>query len=351
MHDKRSQVLSENEVCGWGDEFSALWSEVGSRFRRCDTRAQALGYVRGLLGRIERKNSWQLAEYLGESSPYAIQHLLGRSSWNGEAVRDEIFRYAGQHILAAGESGMLIVDETGFLKKGNKSAGVQRQYSGTAGRIENCQIGVFLCLAASGGRVLLDRELYLPQSWIEDTARRAEASIPAEAQFATKPQLAQRMLERSFSKGFSPEWVLADEIYGSDSKFRRFWEDRVQAYVVAVSAQQRLWVGFRQKRLDALVQDVPAENWFRMSVGEGAKGSRIYDWASVCIGVPVETGFQRWALFRRSVKEPDDYAYYLCLAPAGISGRELAQAAGRSGPRNSDRYDSLYICLKGGSLR
>jgi len=281
------------------------------------------------LGRVERKNGWQMAEYLGDATPYAIQHLLGRAAWDADAVRDEIYRYARQHIFTPDEAGVLIVDETGFLKKGNKSVGVQRQYSGTAGRIENCQIGVFLALATSRGRVLIDRELYLPKSWSDDDARREEAGVPAQIQFATKPRLAQTMLERALSNGFSPEWVLADEVYGSDSKFRRFLEERGQAYVVAVSSQQRLWVAFRQKRLDEFVQELPAAHWFRMSVGEGAKGPRVYDWAGISFGASLEGGLHRWVLFRRSVEKPEEYAYYMSLAPAGISGSDLAQAAGR----------------------
>jgi SRSO17 transposase len=328
MREKVSQGVSLDDVWQWRDDFTELWNEVGCRFRRCDTRSHAARYVRGLLGRVERKNAWQMAEYLGDASPYAIQHLLDRASWDPDAVRDEIFRYAKQHILTPDEGGALIVDETGFLKKGKKSAGVQRQYSGTAGRIENSQIGVFLALAGSGGRVLIDRELYLPKSWCEDSARCEEAAIPPDVPFATKPQLAQKMLERAFGFGFSPEWVLADEVYGADSKFRRFLEGRGQAYVLAVSAQQRLWMAFRQIRVDEFIKKISAEQWFRMSVGEGAKGPRVYDWAAISFGAPVEAILRRWVLFRRSVEKPEEYAYYLSLAPVRVTERELAQAAG-----------------------
>lgn len=329
MSKQVSQDISLDDVAGWLDDFTGLWNDVGKRFRRRDTRAHASGYVRGLLGRIERKNSWQVAEYLGDVTPYAVQHLLGRASWNADDVRDEISRYAKDHLLMSGERGVLIVDETGFLKKGNKSAGVQRQYSGTAGRIENCQIGVFLALASSQGRALLDRELYLPKSWSEDIPRREAAAIPAEVAFATKPQLAQRMLERVLVKGFSAEWVLGDEVYGSDSKFRRFLDEREQPYVLAVSSQQRLWVELRQERLDALVKTISAEHWFQLSAGDGAKGPRVYDWAAASFGTPVTGSLHRWVLFRRSIEKPEEYAYYLCLAAAGVGAGELAQAAGR----------------------
>jgi len=224
---------------------------------------------------------------------------------------------------------VLIVDETGFLKKGDRSVGVQRQYSGTAGRIENCQIGVFLALASSKGRALIDRELYVPRSWSEDAARRAEASVPEDVVFSTKQRLAQKMLSRAFDVGFSPDWVLADEVYGSDSKFRRFLEERGQAYVLAVSSQQRLWVGFSQKRVDAIGRELSPKEWHRLSAGDGTKGERLYYWTGGQFGVPTEQGLRKWLLLRRSVEKPEEVAYYLCLAPADTSLKELARAAGQ----------------------
>lgn len=208
-----------------------------------------------------------------------MQRLLGRASWSADNLRDELMRYAKGILLDENEHGVLIVDETGFLKKGNKSAGVQRQYSGTAGRVENCQIGVFLAMAGSNGRALIDRELYLPKKWCEDKKRCRLSAIPEEVNFATKQSLAQKMLSRAFKNGITPRWVLGDAVYGSDSKFRRFLESHNQPFVLAVSSQQRLWVEFRQKRVDAIVKDIPAEEWFRMSVVDGSKGPRIYDWA------------------------------------------------------------------------
>lgn len=183
-------------VRGWGDRLDGWLMEVGRHFSRSDLRRRARQYVRGLLGRVERKNGWQLAEYAGDATPDAVQRLLGPAKWDADAVRDEVLRYARQHLLSGGESGVLIVDETGFLKKGRKSVGVQRQYSGTAGRIENCQVGVFLALCGSRGRCLIDRELYLPKVWCDDAGRRREAHVPEDVAFATKPQLAMRMVER-----------------------------------------------------------------------------------------------------------------------------------------------------------
>ncbi len=291
-----------SEVHGWADEFEVLWQEAGRCFRRYDLRSRAEGYVQGLLGRIDRKNGWQLAEYLGDETPHGIHRLLDRASWDVADVRDELVRYVRKNLLSPNEAGVLIVDETGFLKKGDKSAGVQRQYSGTAGRIENCQIGVFLALAGANGRALIDRELYLPQSWCNDVERRKSAAIPQDVSFATKQQLAKKMLSRAFENGIRPRWVLGDEIYGSDSKFRRFLESKSQPYVLAVSCQQRLWIDCRQKRFDDIVKDIPEDKWFRMSVADGAKGPRVYNWAAGRFGVPDESGLVKWMLFSTTTR-------------------------------------------------
>ena len=318
-----------SQIQGWADEFEILWRQAGRCFRRHDLRRRAQGYVQGLLGRVDRKNGWQLAEYLGDETPHGIHRLLDRASWNAADIRDELIRYVHKNLLTPNEAGVLIVDETGFLKKGNKSAGVQRQYSGTAGRIENCQIGVFLALAGANGRALIDRELYLPKSWCDDAERRKSAAIPTDIIFATKQQLAKKMLIRAFENGIRPRWVLGDEIYGSDSKFRRFLESRSQPYVLAVSSQQRLWIEYRQRRFDEIVKDIPADMWFRMNIADGTKGPRVYDWAAGRFGVPGDSGLVKWMLFRRSVDSPDKIAYYMCLAPADATAQDLAIAAGQ----------------------
>src|SRR5215207_2223840 len=313
----------------WSEDFGSLLDRVGPCFGRHDLRARAGGYVRGLLGRVERKNGWQVAEYLGDEKPYGVQRLLGRASWDAGAVRDEVRRYAAEHLLDGGEGGVLVVDETGFLKKGEKSAGVQRQYSGTAGRVENCQVGVFLALAGSRGRALVDRELYLPQGWCDDRARCQEAGVPGGVTFATKPALALRMVDRALAAGLEPDWVLADEVYGNDSKFRRHMEALGQPFVVAVGARQRLWVEFRQRRVDEVADELPASAWRRLSVGDGSKGPREYDWAAGRLGGERPHGLVRWVLVRRSLADPKERAYYLCLAPPGATGADLAAAAGR----------------------
>lgn len=320
--------MDAKTVRGWSGQFERLTDRVGPCFGRHDLRSQATGYLRGLLGRVERKNSWQLSEHLEQEKPYGLQRLLGRARWDVDELRDELRRYASEHLVRSDENGVLIVDETGFLKKGTKSAGVRRQYSGTAGRIENCQIGVFLALTTPNGRALIDRELYLPESWCEDKARRREAGVPNEVTFATKPQLAMKMLRRALDSGLAAAFVLADEVYGNDSKFRRFLEGRGQPFVVAVTSQQRLWMGPTQERVDQIVQSIPKKGWFRMSVADGAKGPRIYDWAATRFGIPTDTGLRRWLLIRRHI-ETHEHAYYLCAAPSSATARDLVVAAGQ----------------------
>lgn len=284
--------------------------------------------MRALLARVERKNGWQMAEYLGDKSPHAIQNFLSRAAWDARKVRDALIQYANNTLLSDGENGVLIVDETGFLKKGIHSAGVARQYSGTAGRIENSQIGVFLTLAGNKGRALIDCELYLSKAWCEDKERRKDAHIPDDVTFKTKPQLAQEMLARAFTQGIKPDWVLGDSVYGS-WEFRNFLEQHHQPYVLGVPGQQRLWINFEQVRIDKVVKNKSDEDWIRHSVGGGLKGERLYDWLSWRTGITNEFGCHRYALVRRSVEKPDEYAYYYCYAPEGTLTSELAEAAGK----------------------
>jgi len=313
-------------VRSWQPQFDSLFDRVGDVFPRRDLCRQACGYVRGLLGSVDRKNSWQLAEHLGHEKPFGIQRLLSRASWEADGLRDELIRYGAGHL--GSEDSVLIVDETGFLKKGTKSVGVQRQYSGTAGRIENCQIGVFVALSTSKGHALIDRALYLPESWCSAKARCDEAGVPDDLTFATKPALAMKMIGHVLDQGITPDYVLADEVYGNDSKFRQFLEDRRQAYVVAVKSDQRLWVGLEQKRVNQIAAAAPENTWFRYSVAEGSKGPRVYDWSAAKFGALTEQGQQRWLLIRRHT-QTKELAYYLCCASPQATAKDLARAAGR----------------------
>ena len=326
--------MDANTVSSWDVHFDSLFDvgkrnahhHVGEVFARRDLRRQARSYVRGLLSSVERKNSWQLAEHLGQEKPFGIQRLLSRASWDADVLRDELIRYASDRL--GSKDAALIVDETGFLKKGKKSVGVQRQYSGTAGRIENCQVGVFVALSTSKGHALIDRALYLPESWCKDRDRCEEAGVPEDVEFATKPQLAMKMIEHALHQGIKADFVLGDEVYGNDGKFRRFLESHSQAYVLAVRSDQRLWVGLEQKRVNEIASAIPKKSWFRMNVADGSKGPRLYDFAAAKLGALTEKDHQRWLLVRRHI-ETGELAYYLCCAPVDVTAKDLARASGR----------------------
>ena len=236
-----------------------------------------MAYLRGLLSAVERKNGWQLAEQAGDATPDGVQRLLYNYRWDADQVRDDLMDYVVEHLGDA--DGVLVVDETGFLKKGDKSAGVQRQYSGTAGRIENCQIGVFLAYAGARGRALLDRELYLPQAWADDWERRGEAGVPEGAVFRTKPQLGRLMLERALKAGVPFAWFTGDEVYGSARKLRLWLEGEGIPHVLAIKSNERLWALTEQGplpvRADKLASGVAESAWVRLSAGNGAKGPRV----------------------------------------------------------------------------
>ncbi|WP_344621333.1 IS701 family transposase, partial [Actinosynnema pretiosum] len=295
---------------------------------RVESRRQMRCHVRGLLSEVERKNGWALAEATGQSGPERMQRLLNFYAWDEDGVRDDL-RAMVTEVLGDPESGVLIVDETGFLKKGVKSAGVARQYSGTAGRVENSQIGVFLAYASDRGRALVDRELYLPREWTADRSRCREAGVGDEVGFATKQVLARRMLERAVDSGVPFAWVTADELYGMDTKFRLWMEGRDIAHVVAVpksASVVTMWL--TKERADGLIAAVPDENWQRLSCGDGVRGPKVSDWAVLDIRPLRDSGKGHWLLARRSLSDRTDIAYYVCFGPAGTSLAELVRVAG-----------------------
>jgi SRSO17 transposase len=322
--------LDVAEVEAWAAGLAEVHARIAPRFARSEPRERVLAYVRGLLAPVERKNSWTLAERAGEGTPDGMQRLLAAADWDADAVRDDIRDYVIEHLGDPG--GVLVVDETGFLKKGTKSAGVARQYSGTAGRIENSQIGVFLAYATAVGRTLIDRELYLPKAWTEDRDRCREAGVPDEVEFATKPELAIRMLTRALEAGVPAGWVTGDEVYGQHYRLRAALEHRAMPYVLAVPVNQHVIATVdgrvRELRADALAASLPAQSWKKISAGNGAKGPRLYHWARAAIRPLEEPGMGYWLLARRSLSDPTDLAYYLCHGPTDTSLRELVRIAG-----------------------
>ena len=318
------------EVARWAEGIERVHECIAGRFRRPEPRRRALEYLRGLLSPVERKNGWQLAEQAGDATPDGVQRLLYNYRWDADLIRDDLRDYVVEHLGDA--DGVLVVDETGFLKKGGKSVGVQRQYSGTAGRIENCQVGVFLTYAGAKGRTLLDRDLHLPQVWAQDRERREEAGVPEDAVFRTKPQLAQLMLERAADSGVPFSWFTGDEVYGSDRKLRRWLEREEIPHVMAIKSNEKLWAwtekGPLQVRADRLASGVEESAWVRCSAGNGAKGPRVYDWTAVKIRPLREPGKGHWLLARRSLAKPGELAYYLCFGPAETTLAELVRVAG-----------------------
>ncbi len=310
----------------WQQALETLAQRIAKHFARPDARQSARDYWQGLLSPVERKNGWQLAQQLGYATPYKVQHLLGRAVWEADAVRDELVSYVIEHL--GHPEGILVLDESGFLKKGDKSCGVARQYWGTAGRIENCQIGVFLSYARAKGHTFLDRQLYLPKEWTDAPARCREADVPEEVAFATKPKIARQMLERAFGAGVPCGWVTADAIYGNDRSLQLWLQQRGQAHVLAVSGQESVWVGWQQHRVKDLLPQVPQQAWHLLSAGEGSKGPRLYAWARRPLNPAPGAAWERWLLVRKSLSDPEQVNGYIAFAPTGTPLEKLVEVAG-----------------------
>ncbi len=326
--------LTEQTVWAWASAFAEVERRLGPFFARAEARQQTIAYLRGLLSPIERKNSWQLAEVVGAANPYGFQHLLGRAEWDVDAVRDELQDYITEHL--GDPDAVVVIDETGFLKKGRMSAGVARQYSGTAGRIENAQIGVFLTYASRHGHTLLDRELYLPKEWTQDRPRCDQAGIPSTRTLQTKPALAKQMLERAFAAQVPIRWITGDSIYGDDRRLRIWLEEQAQAYVLAVSGKDYVWIGWRQHQVKTLLAKLPEAGWARLSAGAGAKGPREYDWLCLPIGSGLQEPGRRWLLVRRSITEEQKLTAYVVFAPLETSLQMFVQVAGTRWSVESD---------------
>lgn len=322
---KTAVETSVEEAQAWARGLLEIADKIGSHFPRSEPRHRALAYLKGLISPIERKNGWQLAEQAGDESPYGVQHLLGRAEWSADKVRDDLFDYV-DHNLGEPDA-VMVVDETGFLKKGDHSVGVQRQYSGTAGRIENCQIGVFLAYASSKGRTFIDRELYLPKQWAESKERRNQAGVPTQVRFSTKPQLAQKMIGRAVESEIAFKWITGDEVYGNDRSLRVWMEQQGLFYVMALASNQHVWLGFKQVRIDQIIKQITESQWQVVSAGDGSKGPRLYEWALVgLLSVMIEN--QRWLLLRRSLSNPKEMAYYVVYGPPETKIEEMVKVAG-----------------------
>ena len=343
------------DLAPFAADFEAFHARFADLFARAEPREQAVKYVRGLLGGAERRNGWQLAEAAGDAVPDRMQRLLNRADWSAVAARDRLLAFGRERF--GDEEGVGILDETGFLKKGDKSVGVQRQYSGTAGKLDNCQVGVFLGYAGRSGRVLLDRALYLPRSWADDAERRRAARVPARVRFHTKPALGARMLRRAWAAGVPMAWVTGDEVYGDDPGLRDAIARAGRRYVLAVGAGTPAWAtrpavvapgpargghGGRARTrvrlakgappattVKALSASWPASAWHRLAVVRGEKGPIEYDWAAARVvdsrrKAPAD---ELWLLARRSVADPAEVAWYLSNAPAGAPLETLARVA------------------------
>jgi SRSO17 transposase len=344
--------MTIDELDQWAADFDRFCARFANVFGRKEPRAQAAKYLRGLLAAVPRKNGWQVAEAIGDRTPDATQRLLYQAAWRADAARDDLLQYT---IEVFGDAdGIGVVDETGFLKKGSQSVGVQRQYSGTAGKIENCQIGTFLSYATAKGHVFLDRRLYLPEAWCNDPERRAQAKVPDDVAFETKPEQALAMLRHAWAAGVPMRWVAGDEIYGEAVPLREAIAASGRWYVLAVRTVSPVWAERpavtqpgpqargrpRSKaRLAAgapavrTVKEVvarwPASRWHSLAVAEGEKGLITYDWAYQRV---VESrdqlpGPAAWLLARRSLSDPTDIAYYLSNAPVDTPLLKLAQVA------------------------
>jgi SRSO17 transposase len=311
----------------WQAGLDELLGRVAARFPRVEPRRRARALVLGLLADLPRKNCWTIAEHAGDATPDGMQHLLARAVWDEDGVRDDLRACVVEHL--GDPQAVLVVDETGDLKKGAATAGVQRQYTGTAGRVENAQVAVYLVYATDAGHAIIDRDLYVPQGWTCDPGRCQAAGIPAQVGFATKPALATRMLGRALDAGVPAAWVTGDEVYGACPGLRAELEARGVGYVLAVACDHPVQTGAGTKRADALLRQVPARAWQCVSAGPGAKGHRWYDWAFIRLD-PSDPGHggQHWLMVRRN-QRTGELAFYRCWMPRPVPLATLVRVAGR----------------------
>ena len=325
-------ALSDED--GWRAELGELLARLGRLFVRPEPREQAGRYLEGLLGPARRKNGWQLAEVIGDARPWRTQRVLSHVLWDEEAARDLCRGYTVERLGA--DDAVLAVDETGFLKKGEHSAGGARQYSGAAGRIENSQVGVFLAYGSRRGQALIDRRLYLPARWADDAERRQAAKVPEDLPFRTKPEIAREMVAHAPDAGVPCGWVLGDAVYGADRQLRMMPEGRGQPYLLGIRGDDKLWSEldgqFGQHAPEPLARALPRQAWRRLGAGAGGKGERLHDWARVRLVRLQEPPSDHWLLVRRSIADPEDLACFVVFGPAAARLLDLARVAGRRWP-------------------
>jgi len=320
------------DIWRWVQALEHLHARIAPRFARPEPRRRALAYLRGILSPTERKNSWQLAEHAREATPYGMQRLLSSAKWDVDGVRDDVRTYAIEQLGT--ESPILVIDETSFPKRGDQSAGVGMQYCRTTGQVENFQVGVFLAYVTARGHTLIDRELYLLPEWLEDQQRRQAVGIPESVGFQTKPELARRTLERVWDAQIPIAWVVADTVYGDNLDLRTWLQAHGYAYVLAVPCNEPVGIVTPDgQRRQVQVRDVPAlllqpHDWQRLSMSEGTKGPRLFDWMCVPILHQWQQDGQHWLLLRRSVSDPQDLAYYFVFGPPATTLQAMVQALG-----------------------
>lgn len=311
----------------WLSELQKLHDRLKPHFVSLSAWSTAGGYLVGLLSSAERKNAWQMAEAIGAERPAALQNLLSQAKWDEDAVRDEVQSYVYERL--GDPLGVHVLDETGNVKKGTASVGVKRQYCGSVGKMENCQVGVFLAYASPKGAALVDRVLFLPEDWANNTERREKSKVPQGVEFATKSELGLAMLQRAFAAGAPAGWVAGDEAYGKNGNLRRWLEDAGHPFVLAVASNEPAWRNefLEQLRVSDILECLRKKDWHRLSAGVGSKGERLYDWARVQVPTTAREGWSRWLLFRRNFTT-GEIAYYKCAGPADAPLKELVRVAG-----------------------
>lgn len=316
------------DIDEWQRGFDEVMDRIAPRFTRCEPRRNAGALMLGLVGDIGRKNCWTLAEHSGHPTPDRLQYLLSRAKWDADAVRDDLRDYVVDHL--GDQDAIFVVDETGDVKKGTRTVGTQRQYTGTAGRIENAQVAVYLTYAATGGHTPIDRELYLPKaSWIQDPDRRADAGIPEDVEFATKPALAARMITRAVAAGTPARWATGDEVYGAGPDLRTTTAESGLGYVYAIGSNRTVTPTGDEApvRVDEYTRTLPPGAWRRISAGDGAKGQRWYSWAWAEIDGDIDSG--RHHLPARRNDTTGELAYYRCYSPGPVGLADYVRVAGR----------------------